>query len=151
MQLRNPKDLWTGTIYIAFGAAAILLARDYGMGTPRKMGPAFFPVILSILLIVIGIISLARSFLRSGTPVGRITVKGLLLVTGATVLFGLIVRGAGLIIAMPALVIISAYGSDRFTWRTSIAMAIGLTAFCILIFLKGLGIPIPIFGSWFGK
>jgi hypothetical protein len=25
-----------------------------------------------------------------------------------------------------------------------------LTAFCILIFLKGLGIPLPILGSWFG-
>jgi putative tricarboxylic transport membrane protein len=29
-------------------------------------------------------------------------------------------------------------------------MAIVLTAFCILIFLKGLGIPLPVFGSWFG-
>jgi len=78
------------------------------------------------------------------------TFKGLLLVTGATVLFGLIVRGAGLIIAMPVLVIVSAYGSDKFSWRTSIVMAIVLTAFCILIFLKGLGIPLPVFGSWFG-
>jgi hypothetical protein len=150
MTSRNPKDFWTGIIYIAFGAAAIFIARDYGLGTPRKMGPAFFPGILSIMLIVIGIISLTRSFIRPGTPVGRITFKGLLLVIGATVLFGLIVRGAGMVIALPALVIVSAYGSDKFDWRTSITMAIVLTAFCILIFLKGLGIPLPILGSWFG-
>jgi hypothetical protein len=150
MTLRNPKDLWTGIIYIVVGAGAIFIARDYGLGTPRKMGPAFFPGILSIILIVIGIISLVRSFIRPGTPVGRMTFKGLLLVTGATVLFGLIVRGAGLIIAMPVLVIVSAYGSDKFSWRTSIVMAVVLTAFCILIFLKGLGIPLPILGSWFG-
>jgi hypothetical protein len=151
MTSRNPKDLWTGIIYIAFGAAAIFIARDYGLGTPRKMGPAFFPGILSIILIVIGIISLTRSFIRPGTPVGRFTFKGLLMVTGATVLFGLIVRGAGLIIAMPALVIVSAYASHKFSWRTSIIMAIVLTASCILIFLKGLGIPLPILGSWFGR
>ena len=150
MTSRNPKDLWTGIIYIAFGAAAIIIARDYGLGTPRKMGPAFFPGILSILLIVIGIISLIRSFIRPGTPIGRVTFKGLLLVTGATVLFGLIVRGAGLVIAMPALVIVSAYASEKFSWRTSIAMAIVLTVCCILVFLKGLGIPLPILGSWFG-
>jgi hypothetical protein len=150
MTSRNPKDLWTGIIYVVVGAAAIFIARDYGLGTPRKMGPAFFPAGLSIILIVIGIISLVRSFIRPGTPVGRITFKGLLLVTGATVLFGFIVRGAGLIIAMPVLVIVSAYGSDKFSWRTSIVMAIVLTAFCILIFLKGLGIPLPVFGSWFG-
>jgi uncharacterized membrane protein len=151
MTLRNPKDFWTGIIYVAFGSAAIFIGRDYGLGTPRKMGPAFFPGILSVLLIVIGIISLARSFIRPGTPVGRIAFKGLLLVTGSTVLFGLIVRGAGLVIAMPALVIVSAYASHKFNWRTSIMMAIVLTASCILIFLKGLGIPLPILGSWFGK
>lgn len=151
MSLRNPKDFWTGIIYIAFGAAAILIARDYGMGSPRKMGPAFFPVILSILLIVIGAISLTRSFLRPGTPFGSVAVKGLVLVTGATVLFGLILRGAGLLIAMPALVITSAYGSSKFNWRTSIVSAVVLTAFCIVIFLKGLGIPIPVLGTWFGR
>lgn len=151
MASRNPKDFWTGIIYIAFGAAAIFIARDYGLGTPRKMGPAFFPGILSVLLIVIGIISLVRSFVRPGTPVGRFTFRGLLLVTGATLLFGLIVRGAGLIIAMPVLVIVSAYASHKFSWRTSIMMAIVLTAFCILIFLKGLGIPLPVLGPWFGR
>jgi hypothetical protein len=151
MASRNPKDLWTGIIYIIVGLAAIIIARDYGMGTPRKMGPAFFPVILSVLLIVIGIISLVRSFVRPGTAVGRFTFRGMLLVTGATVLFGMIIRGAGMIVAMPLLVIVSAYASKQFGWRTSIFLAIGITAFCILIFLKGLGIPLPIVGAWFGK
>jgi hypothetical protein len=151
MASRNPKDLWTGIIYIVVGLAAIIIARDYGMGTPRKMGPAFFPVILSALLIVIGIISLVRSFVRPGTPVGRFTLRGMLLVTGATVLFGVIIRGAGMLIAMPLLVIVSAYASRHFGWRTSILLAIGITAFCILIFLKGLGIPLPIVGVWFGN
>jgi hypothetical protein len=150
MNLGNPKDFWTGIIYIASGSSALIIARDYGLGSARKMGPAFFPGILSILLIVIGLISLARSFIRTGTPVGRLTFKGLLLVTGATLVFGLTVRGAGLIIAMPALVIISAYASRQFNWRTSVAMAIVLTASCILIFVKGLGIPLPVLGSWFG-
>lgn len=150
INLRNPKDFWTGIIYIAFGMSAIIIARDYGLGTARKMGPAYFPAILSSILIVIGIISLIRSFLRPGSAVGRFTFRGLLLVLGATVLFGLLIRGAGLIIAMPILVIVSAYANQMFNWRTSITLALGLTVFCILIFLKGLGIPLPILGSWFG-
>jgi hypothetical protein len=146
----NPKDFWTGLIYIAFGAGALLIARDYGFGTARKMGPAYFPSILSVILIAIGIVSLVRSLIRPGTPIGRFTVKGLLLVTGATVLFGLTLRRAGLIVAMPALVIVSAYASRRFRWPPAIALAAVLTAFCILIFLKGLGIPIPVVGPWLG-
>jgi hypothetical protein len=150
MSLGNPKDFWTGLIYIVFGSGALVIARDYGLGTARKMGPAFFPSILSVLLIIIGLISLARSVIRPGTPIGRFTIKGLLLVTGATLFFGLILRRAGLIVAMPALVIVSGYASRRFRWPAAVALAAALTAFCILIFLKGLGIPIPVIGPWFG-
>ena len=148
--IRNVKDFWTGIIYIAIGSLFIFLARDYGMGTSIKMGPAYFPTVLSILLIVIGIISLVRSFIEQGTPFGSFTFRGLLLVVAATILFGFTVRGAGLLIALPALVIISASASCKFSWKVSLPLAAGLTLFCILIFLKGLGVPLPIVGSWFG-
>jgi len=137
---RNSKDFYTGVIYIAVGGAALFLARDYGMGTAVKMGPAYFPAILSSLLILIGSISVIRSFLKPGTAIGSIA---------ATVLFGFIVRGAGTAIALPLLIIISAYASTRFSWRYSIGLAIGVTVFCVLIFQVGLGVPLPIFGSWF--
>jgi putative tricarboxylic transport membrane protein len=56
-----------------------------------------------------------------------------------------------LIIALPLLVIVSASASVRFSWKTSLAEAVGITVFCIVIFLKGLGVPLPILGSWFGN
>jgi len=149
--IRNVKDFWTGIIYIVFGSAVIFIARDYGMGTGTKMGPAYFPTVLSLLLILIGIISLIRSFVRPGTPISALTFRGLFLVIVSTLLFGLIVRGAGLIIALPLLVIVSSYASSQFRWRSALALAVGLTFFCILIFLKGLGVPLPIVGSWFGR
>lgn len=150
MSVRNVKDFWTGIIYIAFGASALFLARDYGMGTALRMGPAYFPAILSGLLILIGVISLVRSFIKQGTPFGTFAFKGLFMVIAATVVFGLAVRGAGLVVALPALVIISSYASGKFSWRYSLLLAAGLTLFCILVFVKGLGIPLPILGSWFG-
>ena len=63
---RNPKDFWTGLIYICFGSSAILIAREYGMGTAVKMGPAYFPTILGGLLVGIGAISVIRSFVVRG-------------------------------------------------------------------------------------
>lgn len=149
--VRNLKDFWTGVLYIAFGAAAIIISKDYGMGTALKMGPSYFPVILSSLLILIGAISLVRSFIKPGTPFGVFALRGLVLIISAIILFGVIVRGAGLVVALPVLVIISAYASTRFRWKYSIALAAGLTVFCILVFLKGLGVPLPILGPWFGQ
>ena len=149
--IRSIKDFLTGIIYIGVGVAAIVVGRDYGMGTSIKMGPAYFPTVLSGLLILIGIISLARSFIQQGTPIGRFAVKGLLLVIAAVIVFGLTVRGAGLVVALPILVIMSAYASSRFRWSATIALAAGLTVFCILIFLKGLGVPLPVLGTWFSR
>jgi hypothetical protein len=149
--IRNGKDFWTGVIYIAFGSVAIIISRDYSMGTAVKMGPAYFPTILSGLLISIGVISLARSFLTPGKPVGAFALKGLVLITASIILFGIIVRGAGLIIALPLLVIVSSIASIRFRWQYALALAAGLTVFCILIFQKALGVPLPILGAWFGQ
>jgi Tripartite tricarboxylate transporter TctB family len=147
---RNPKDFWTGLIYIFFGSTVILIARNYGMGTAVRMGPAYFPTILGGLLLGIGAIAVIRSFVVPGTPVGSFAFKGLLLVSLSVLLFGFIVRGAGLAVALPLLVIISALASERFLWRPTLIMAAGLTVFCVLVFLKGLGIPLPVIGPWFG-
>ena len=148
--IRNEKDFWIGIVYLAFGSATIIISRDYSMGTALKMGPSYFPTILGSLLILIGIISLVRSFVKPGTPFGVFALKGLILIIASIILFGFIVRWVGLVIALPILVIISSYASIQFRWKYSLALAAGLTIFCILVFLKGLGVPLPILGSWFG-
>ncbi|OIP98015.1 MAG: small permease of tripartite tricarboxylate transporter [Syntrophobacteraceae bacterium CG2_30_61_12] len=150
--IRSSKDFWTGTIYVTIGSGAILIAlvEDYGIGTAVKMGPAYFPMLLSSLLILIGLISLVRSFITPGTAIGAFTVKGLLLVLVPIFLFGLLVRKTGLIVVLPMLVIVSSYASREFRWGPVLALAAGLTAFCALVFLKGLGVPLPILGSWLG-
>jgi len=92
----------------------------------------------------------ARAFLQSGTQVGGFALKKLALITLAVGVFGLIVKGTGLIIALPVLVILSAFASNEFRWGPSFALAAGLTLFCVFVFIMGLGVPLPILGSWFG-
>ena len=147
--IRSTKDFWSGSIYIFLGGAAILIARDYSMGTALRMGAAYFPTVLGYLLLLIGSISVVRSFIIPGTPIGGFGYKGLAFVTFAVVVFGLIVRGAGLAVAISVLVILSAYGSSRFRLAPTLLMAAGLTIFCIFVFIKGLGIPLPMLGPWF--
>jgi hypothetical protein len=148
--IRSTKDFWAGLIYVLVGGSAVVLARDYGMGTALKMGPAYFPTVLGWLLIVIGTISVVRSFILPGTPIGAFAFKALALIIGSVLLFGFIVRGAGLAVALPLLVIISASSSAHFRWGPTLALAAGLTVFCVLVFLQGLGVPLPILGPWLG-
>ena len=148
--IRSSKDFYAGLLYVFFGASAFVIARDYNMGTAFRMGPAYFPTVLSVVLIVIGVASVIRAFIIPGTPVGRLAISGLLWVTTSVVLFGFLIRGAGLAVALPLLVVSSASASAKFRWRQTLVMAVGITTFCVLVFLKGLGIPLPVIGPWFG-
>jgi hypothetical protein len=150
--IRGPKDFWTGVIYVLFGGIAFWIARDYGFGTASRMGPGYFPTVLSALLVLIGVISLVRSFIVPAEPLGDFAIKGGFLVILATILFGVLINRAGLIIALLALVLVSAAASEkfRFDWR-ALAGLIVLIAFCALVFVKGLGVPMPLIGSWFGE
>lgn len=148
--IRSGKDLWAGLIYLLFGSIAIIVGRDYAMGTAFKMGPAYFPNILGALLMVIGAMSVVRSFVLPGSPIDAFSLRGLALVSVSVFVFGFLVRRAGLAIALPLLVMISAYASAKFRWGPTLAIAVGLTVFCALVFVKGLGIPLPVLGPWFG-
>lgn len=151
MTISNAKDFWAGVIYVAVGLAAIVIARDYTMGTATKMGPAYFPTALGGFLAVIGVVSILRSFVSKSEPIGKFTVKGTLYVCGSTVLFGLLLRGAGVVVSLVVLVLVSAYASSKFRIGTTALLAVALTVGSVLIFVKGLGIPLPLFGSWFGE
>ncbi|MBQ5942599.1 MULTISPECIES: tripartite tricarboxylate transporter TctB family protein [unclassified Massilia] len=148
--IRHPKDFWIGIIFIFFGLSAVVIGQDYGMGTAGRMGPAYFPVVLGGLLALIGAIGVIRSFIRQGEPIGRIHVKELVLILAAVLLFGYLVRNAGLVPAAIVLIMVSAFASPKFHLGKTVALAIGLAVFAVLLFVKLLGLPMPILGAWFG-
>jgi hypothetical protein len=148
--IRNPKDFWSGVIFVIIGLAAVIIGRDYPMGTAGRMGPAYFPTILGGLLALVGLVSVVRSFIRHGEAIEKFAVKEAFMVLLAVVLFGVLVRGAGLAPAVVVLVLLSGYASPEFKWKPFIIVAIGLAIFSALVFVKGLGLPMPIFGPWLG-
>ena len=149
--IRHPKDFWTGFIFLFFGLAAIIIGLDYPMGTAGRMGPAYFPAVLGGLLSLVGLIGVIRSFLRKGEPISKFHVKELVLILLAVVLFGFLMRNAGLVPAVLVLVLLSAYASPKFTWGASVLLAVGLAVFAVVVFVKLLGLPMPILGPWFGN
>lgn len=148
--IRNPRDFWSGVIFIIFGAAAVIIGSDYSMGTAGRMGPAYFPTVLGALLTVIGAIAVLRSLMTSGAPLEKFAIREIVLILAAVLLFGFLVRGAGLIAAVLVLIMLSAYASAKFRLLPTALLAIGLAAFAVLVFIMGLGLPMPMIGPWFG-
>ena len=148
--IRHPKDFWAGILFIAFGIGAVLISSDYPMGTAGRMGPGYFPMVLGGLLVLIGLITLGRSFFIKGEPIGKVPVKEIILVMAAVLLFAFTVRGAGLVPAVFVLILLSSYASSKFRLFPMLAMATGSAVFCWIAFVYLLGLPLQAFGTWFG-
>jgi hypothetical protein len=148
--MRSPKDFWSGVIFVVVGVAAVVFARDHPMGTTMRMGPAYFPTMLGILLGLIGLAVILRALIQPGPPVGQFSFWKPALVLGSNVLFGLLLRPLGLVVSIVLLVLVSAYASERFRWPAALVLAIALAAGSALGFVRLLGLPIPILGSWLG-
>jgi len=148
--IKHPKDFYAGLMYAAIGVGAIIIARNYNMGTSVRMGPGYFPTMLGGLLTLVGAISMIRAFLHSGEAIKPFYWKELFLVLGSVALFGVLVRGAGLVPSLILLVITSAWASDKFRLKTALLLAVLASLLSAMVFVKGLGLPFSIIGPWFG-
>lgn len=148
--IQDPKEFWSGAIFAAFGLAAVAIGRDYPVGTAGRMGPGYFPIVLGALLGIIGLVAIARSLFRPGEALERFAVKEAALILSGVLLFGVLVRGAGLALSIPVMVLLSAYASSQFRLRSTLLLAGAATLFCALVFVAALGLPMPVFGAWFG-
>jgi hypothetical protein len=148
MERLNLRDAATGAVFFILGAAFALAGRELDLGTSFRMGPGYFPLLLSIVLMLLGAIILAGAFSGLGEPLGNVPWRGLMLVLLAPVVFGLSVRRLGLVPAILVTVLIALYASRRANILLALIMAAGLTLFCLAVFNYGLRLPLPLFGPW---
>ncbi len=67
---RDNADFWAGVMFVAFGAVAVYMSRNYPMGTAMRMGPGYFPHYLGMLLIGVGAAVSIKGLLKPGDRIG---------------------------------------------------------------------------------
>jgi hypothetical protein len=144
----NTQDAAAGAVFIALGGAFAIGSLQHELGTALRMGPGFFPLVLAFLLVALGAVILVKSFGAPAPHLGSVSWRGLPLILVAPVLFGLTVRGLGLVPSIALVVLLSAYASRRMSHPLAAMLTVGLTVFCVLVFSYALGLPIPRFGPW---
>lgn len=156
MKIGHPKNFWGGVLFIALGLTFAIIARGipgvsflpgYAMGTPARMGPGFFPFYLGAILTVLGVIIASTGFkTHEGDPgvVERFHWKPIFWVLASIVVFGLVLKIVGMLIAGLILVIGASIGSHDFKLKPVIILGIALVIFCALVFVVGLKLPIPL-------
>jgi putative tricarboxylic transport membrane protein len=148
VRVRDKTEFFSGLALIGFGLAALLIARTYKMGTAFRMGPAYFPVVLALLLIAIGVIVAGLALRSTKVTSPKLAWRPMFVVTAAVVLFGLIIDGAGLALSTFALVLASRFARSGYPWGETAILGFGLSVLCALIFHFGLRIQMPLLPAW---
>ena len=150
MKIRDQKNFWSGLMFIAFGLFFVGWARQYDMGSAARMGPAYFPTVLGGLLFLLGVIVTIEG-LAANHADGKIepfNFRALSLVLGSVVAFGLLLRPAGLIVALFVLVGVSSFGSHEFKLRDVLLLSVGMSLLVLGVFIYGLNMTIPVLPSF---
>ena len=156
MKIGHPKNFWGGMLFIVLGLLFAIIARGvpgvsfiqgYSMGTPARMGPGFFPFYLGVILTLLGVvISMSGLKVHPNDP-GKVDPfhwKPIFCVLASIVVFGLVLKIVGMLIAGMMLVIGASFGSHDFKQKPVLILAVALVIFCALVFVVGLKLPIPL-------
>lgn len=143
--MRNSKDILAGLMFIGIALIFGIGSQQYALGTALRMGPAYFPLLASLLLGAFGLAIVVHGFITAGTPFGPVSVRGLVLVLSAPVAFGLTLPGLGLVPATFIAAALGAAASRRTTPIGAVAIAAGLTAFSYVVFVMLVGVSTPAF------
>ena len=155
MKIGNQTDFWGGMMFAVTGFAFAIIAYGlkigdmvllpgYSMGTPARMGPAFFPFWLGAILTVLGLAIAFMALKGPAKPLEKFHYAAVGWVLGAVCVFGFLMKPIGMPLAGMVLVIVSSFGSHDFKWKHVIWLALGLVFFCTLVFVYGLKLPIPL-------
>jgi hypothetical protein len=155
MNVRNKEDMGSGILFLGFGIAGMLLSPNYQMGSAARMGPGYFPFLVSLCLAAVGLVLCLRSVGASPSPEAgskpSIQYRPLVLVLGAVLLFGLLLRPLGLLLPSFLLVVVSSMAHKGWRPVESLVTAVVLSLLVIALFVYGLGMPLAVWPDLPGR
>jgi uncharacterized membrane protein YidH (DUF202 family) len=144
-RMRDNADFWAGVMFVAFGAAAIFLSRDYPMGSAMRMGPGYFPHYLGILMVLMGLVIAVKGLLRPTERIGSWAFRPLVMLGLGVIVFGLAIETVGFVLALAALILLSTLAGREFRPLEVIVLILVLIGGAIAIFIYGIGLPYQLF------
>lgn len=147
LRVKNPQDAAAGVLLLGICLAGIHFGRDLEMGTAADMGPGYFPMMLSGIIGICGLVMLARGVSRDGPAIDAVRLRPLLCVLGSLMAFFVMIAWAGLVPSVVAMTFIAAYARPQARLAETLVLAVVAAVFAVLVFIEALHLPMQI---WWG-
>ena len=129
--IKNQKDFAAGLFYIVIGLFGATTLGENEIGSLSRMGPGYFPLIISTGIILTGL---------------AIAVKSLLLTPA---FYAATLLTLGFVLSISLMVIAASCAHPLFRLRDAVISAVILTTLSALLFVGGLGLIVPMWPTFF--
>ena len=146
LSIKSQEDFWAGLMFIGFGLAAIIVARDYPMGSAMRMGPGYFPTWLGAIMMVIGTIITIMSTRIQGEGISGFAWRPMIALFAAFLVYGMgMENNLGFIPSIALVIIISSLSIRGFRPLELVLLTAVLVLGTTALFIWGLELPYPMF------
>ena len=144
----NAKDVASGLLLIVVAVVGLWLNQDHTLGSARRMGPGYMPMLTFWLLLGIGALVLVIGMFNGPDPLERWAWRELLLVLAALAVFGLLLEKGGLFLTLAVTIGIASLADNTHRIRGVLGLMVFLLALCWWVFIRELDIRIDIWPSF---
>lgn len=142
--MRSPQELGSSLLIGAISLAGLWIGRDWEVGTLASVQAGFFPRLVCVLLLLLGLANLLKALAGGIAAAPRWSWRPTAAITVAVISFATVLDYAGLVLAILALIGIGGFAGQPLRLRALISLWVSMAASCIVIFSWGLGLPLPI-------
>jgi len=140
----NDRNLVRGLLLAVIALGFGLGALRYPIGSFAHAGPGLFPLMVSCLLLIVALATIARSRFVKPVPLG-FQPKNIALLLLALCAFALVTGWLhNMIAGIVVLVFIAGFAAPGSSWQRSLKIAAGLIAIAF-VFQKLLGLSLPLY------
>ena len=149
-------DYYAGALMALIGAFVGLNTLQLQVGTLLRMGPGMFPLALSIILIVVGLLIALNAGDTEADELDHLDhgasaypdFQGCAAIIGGMVAFVVLTPLVGIVAGTFACVFLAAIGDKDATWLGSFVLSSVVTAIGMIVFIYLLKMNLPLF-KWF--
>ena len=138
------QDLLFGLFLVAVATGTLVATRNLAVGHAADMGPGYMPRVVALALLGFGLFFTGRGLWGTRRGIAAVELRPLLAILASVGVFALAAERLGLAIVSVVTVVFASFATREGRLLETVAFAVALSGAAVLLFVKLLGLPIPI-------
>jgi hypothetical protein len=146
-RVKSPQDFGAAIMFMLFGIAGLYFGQEYAVGNAARMGPGYFPMLLSWGLILFGVAVGLRAITVSGPAIEKPVFRPIAFIVASIILFGVLIEWTGLGPTTFVVCLFAGMATMEAKWKEVVPLSLFMAVFCVIVFIYGLNQPMAAIGS----